>query len=112
MINRCAVTVRAKRPFLDWLRSLPHCAEVSLADVNRDPQVYLLPEYGHDDELADLLADYYDLIFEEELRCWWTDEKDWPAERDFETFDKWFEVEFRSGFLDLMDAPPRRSGRG
>ncbi len=105
MINRSAVTVRARQPFLDWLKSLPDPADVTLAEVNREPHVYLLPEYGVDDEQEELLAAFHGLIFEERLEGWWTVREDWPPERDRETFKSWFDVEFHSVIHDLVDAP-------
>ncbi len=47
----------------------------------------------------------YDLIFEEELASWWTVRKDWPLQRNLETFKKWFDIEFHSVVIDIFDAP-------
>ena len=105
MLNRCTVIVEAKQPFLDWLKSLPDPPEVSLDQVNSDQTAYLLPEYAFDNEQGSLLKQFYDLIFEEELLAWWNDEKDWPETRDLATFKKWFDVEFHSMILDLVEHP-------
>ncbi|HUL00960.1 MAG TPA: hypothetical protein VLX29_08905 [Nitrospirota bacterium] len=105
MINRCLVRVRAKEPFVEWINSLPDPAGVSVEEVNRDNTVYLLPEYSYDTEEEGLLADFFDLIFEEQLNGWWTEKSDWPANRDLALFKEWFDVEFHSAVLDLVDAP-------
>lgn len=73
--------------------------------MNQDNTVYLLPEYFYDTEQEALLDQFYDLIFEEQLNGWWTDESDWPVNRDLTTFKEWFDVEFHSAVLDLVDAP-------
>jgi hypothetical protein len=67
MINRSALTIKAKEPFLNWLNSLPDPTAVTLVELNQDSNVYLLPEYEDDDKQGDILAQFYDLIFEEEL---------------------------------------------
>jgi hypothetical protein len=105
MINRSAVTIKAKEPFLNWLKSLSDPPAVTLDEVNQDSNVYLLPEYEVDDEQIDILAQCCDLIFEEELASWWTVRKDWPSQRNLENFQKWFYIEFHSVVIDIVDAP-------
>jgi hypothetical protein len=105
MINRSVLIVRAKEPFVKWINSLPDPAGVTVELVNQDNTVYLLPEYSYDNEQEELLADFYDLIFEEQLNGWWTEKSAWPVNRDLATFKKWFDVEFHSAVLDLVDAP-------
>ena len=105
MINRCAVMVRARKPFQDWLKGLPKPAHYSLESINEDNSVYLLPGYDLEDERDGLLDHYFDLIFEDQLAGWWTDRRDWPDTGDLDLFRKWFEVEFRPAVQDLVDAP-------
>jgi len=64
-----------------------------------------LPALIDDSEEAELLQQFYDLIFEEQRAGWWTGKSDRPKKRDLATFNKWFEVEFHSLVLDLVDAP-------
>jgi hypothetical protein len=104
-VNRSLLIVRAKKPFLDWLHSLPDPGVVTLADVNRDSTVYLLPEIEYDAEQEGILKHFFDLIFEEQLMGWWQDDRDWPSNRSFEVFTDWFDVEFHSLVLDLVDEP-------
>lgn len=107
MINRSAVTVRGKAPFLAWLRGLPDPvdADLTLDEINNERTVYLLPDVADADDSSVVLSEYYDLIFESELEGWWTKESDWPANRDFELFGEWFDVEQHSIVEDLVDAP-------
>jgi hypothetical protein len=105
MINRCILIVKAKQPFLLWLQSLPDPANFTLEQINRDNAAYLLPEYDDDNDRKKLLQRYSSLIFEEQLSSWWRDETDWPAQRDMRTFTQWFDVEFHSVVLDLVDRP-------
>lgn len=105
MINRSAVSVYVRQPFIDWLRGLPDTGEATLEAVNHDPTLFLLPEYGDDAERDALLGECFDLIFDDELSGWSLDEAEWPAKRDLATFKEWFDVRFHSVAIDLVDAP-------
>ncbi|MFC2079307.1 hypothetical protein ACFLSZ_04935 [Candidatus Bipolaricaulota bacterium] len=103
MLNRCVVTVRAKEPFLRWMRSLSDVESVSLDEINLETTAYLLPDYGDDEERQLLLVQFYDLIFEDQLAGWWTEKADWPEKRDLVMFTRWFSVDFHSILIDLVD---------
>ncbi len=105
MLNRSVVIVHVKKPFLNWLKTLPEPTDVSTELINQDNTAYLLPDLDYGAEEGELLERYYDLIFEEQLNGWWTDESAWPKERNLATFKKWFDVEFHSVVLDLVDQP-------
>lgn len=105
MINRCVLIVRAREPFLQWVKSLPNPAGITLERMNIDTPAYLLPEYLDDQEHDDLIKQFFPAIFEEQLSGWWTNKPDWPQKRDLATYKKWFEVEFHSTVFDLVDAP-------
>lgn len=106
MINRSILIVRAKQPFIQWLQSLPDPANVTIEQVNQDNASYLLPAYETDDERKTILRRYFDLIFGEQLAGWWQDETAWPSRRGLKMFMEWFDVEFHSVVLDLVDEPP------
>lgn len=106
MLNRSAVIVRGRQPFVDWLNSLPAPAPVTLADINREPHVYLLPLYGSEEERRDVLSGFFALIFDEELAGWRPNEDDWPVERGPALFNKWFSIETTSIVSDLDTEPP------
>ena len=106
MLNRSIIIIKAKEPFLSWLSSLPEPENnISLDEINFDNSVYLLPEYEMDDEREEILADYYDIIFEDQLAAWWTDSAIWPKTRDLSTFKEWFDIEFHSLISDLVNLP-------
>ena len=105
MLNRSVLTVKAKKPFHDWLQQLPEASGMTLDELNEDGVAYLLPDLDEDDDLETLLPQCFDLLFEEELGAWQPDESRWPKERDLATFQAWFEVQLRSIVIDLVDAP-------
>ncbi len=105
MLNRCLLTVTAKKPFHDWLHTFPEARDMTLEELNQDGVGYLLPELDDDDDLETLLPQCFDLLFEEELGAWQEDESRWPPTRDLETFKEWFDVQLRSIVVDLTGEP-------
>jgi hypothetical protein len=65
--------------------------------------VYLIPEMDFGPE--DWLQENYLAIFEEELHAWHTRESDWPEDRSFEAFNRFFKVRFHSMVLDMGEKP-------
>ena len=101
MINRGAVIVRPKQPYIDWADQLDD-SDV-LPSTEGEKTVYLLPEYDDDLEALEILSQCYDIIFETELDGWHTDEAAWPEQRTFAMFREWFAFEFHSVVDDLCD---------
>ena len=67
MINRCALIIKRKEPFRQWLMSLPEPDDISLGRLNEDTAVYLIPEYDDDKQRDRILKKVFNAIFEEEL---------------------------------------------
>ena len=107
MLNRCAVVVRKRQPYLDWLLRLPDPVDTNttLEQINDDSHVYLLPELVYMSEKETLTAEFWETLFELELEAWWREPADWPRVRDQKAFKKWFDVEFHSCIEDLEDFP-------
>lgn len=90
------------QPFLDWLHRVdPTSADLTLADLRREPTIYLLPEYDCEDEALDCLQEVVSEIFEEQLAGWYRVPSAWPRERDLRTFLRWFEYRRHSMVFDL-----------
>jgi len=99
MLNRGAVILRPKQPYLDWGAGLDHSRLVP--DVGAEKTVYLIPSYESDEEGWAILAEGYESIFEAELFGWHTDEAAWPQGRSLQMFKEWFHVELHSVVEDL-----------
>ena len=107
-INRSLLILKPKQPFLDWTRTLDdEDQDLSLEEIHHDSTAYLIPELWDDSDQQELLESYYDVLFEEQLAGWWTDETAWPPKRNLKMFLDWFEVEFHSLVFDLCDEPIR-----
>src|SRR5947209_4935254 len=94
-INRSAVIVIPAQPFLDWLHQVDStCLELTLDELRREPTIYLLPQYGTEEEARKHLRKRCKEIFEEELEGWYRVPSAWPGNRDFATFSRWFDCHF------------------
>ena len=93
MLNRSAVMVRPKQPFVDWLRSVEELdvPEITLAQL--DKTLYLVPDYEDPEDAEKVLKKVYDDIFCNELVGWYRDEEMWPKGRTLKMFKQWFDIE-------------------
>lgn len=103
MINRSAVIVRPKQPYMNWASQLD--TSNITPNQNDEPTIYLIPEYNDDSSAWAILEQIYNSIFEAELHAWHTRTADWPANRTFETFRDWFDIVFVSEIADLSSGP-------
>ncbi len=103
MINRAAVVLKPKRPYLDWTKQDDETgiAESVFQSMHEEPIVYLLPVYEDPDSEKGVLAEYWPALFEAMLEGWLRDESMWPRKRSFQMFQEWFEVQLSSIVQDL-----------
>lgn len=103
-INRTAVVIRLKQPFIDWLNSFPdEDSDNTLETASSENMTFLIPEFFGPDESLSYVKKRYSQIFECELLGWCTDEELWPGKRNWKMFQEWFSVEINSEVLDLLD---------
>jgi len=106
LVNRAAVVIKPKQPFLDWLRHLPQpVPDQELASASQDLAVYLVPESEHPAAIERGIYGEFDFFFEDMLESWWSEEKDFPKDRTLAMFQAWFTVEVHSVVEDLVDGP-------
>ncbi len=101
MINRAALIVRPKQPYLDWAAGLGEDGDVP--ELEAEQTVYLIPVFESDEEAEAILDAVHAEVFANELWGWHTDESAWPRNRDLETFKEWFEIEMHGIVEDLCD---------
>lgn len=108
MLNRSAISVRLRQPFVDWINSLEDSAgeQVSLEEVNQEATTYLIPELEDEEALNDLIAERYLDLLENELFSWEEDENLWPEDMDRALFDEFVEIELSFMVFDLDDQAP------
>ncbi len=106
MLNRAALIVRYKQPFVDWINAVdpsPSYDPLTLADVDRERTVYLV-EVEDADELGQWLANNHEELFEEELAGWYTDPALWPRDRSLKRLEEWFSLELHTVVVDTGDS--------
>ena len=69
-LNRSAIVIKLKQPYLDWTKTLLDSEDVSLDTLNRENNIYLIQEYDNDAHLEEIVETIYDDIFVEELDSW------------------------------------------
>ena len=93
MLNRCAVIVRPKMPFFDWLRAVDDVDAPELTVDEMGPTLYLVPDYEDPADAEKVLKKVCEEIFCRELDGWCTDEDVWPTDRSLKVFKQWFDVQ-------------------
>jgi len=105
-LNRSVIVVKPKQPFLDWLHAAdPTNLNLTLQDVLREPTIYLIPECDTDEDVAEVLNELCEEIFEEQLAGWYTDSSTWPCDRSYDLFRQWFDYQHHSMLVDLATNP-------
>jgi hypothetical protein len=107
MLNRAALILRYKQPFVDWINAVDPSAashRLTMADVDQERTVYLV-EVDDEDELARWLARHHEEVFEEELQGWYTDPALWPRDRSLKTLQRWCSFELHTVVVDTGESP-------
>ncbi|WP_028299144.1 hypothetical protein [Oceanospirillum beijerinckii] len=102
MLNRSAITVKLSQDFVDWINNLDDDSEtLTLQDVNEEATVYLIPEIEDEEQLNDMVQEFYLNILENELKSWEEDESQWPAELSIELFERFLTIDPAVMVFDL-----------
>lgn len=110
MLNRSALILRYKQPFVDWINGVdpPPSRTLTLPDLEQERTVYLV-EVEDQQELEDWLERNYRILFEEELFGWYTDASLWPSERSLKLLREWCSFDFHSVVIDTGSSPLKRT---
>lgn len=107
MINRSALLVRLKQPFIDWINETDPSdtrEKLTAAEANEDRTVYLI-----DEDEAEFVDKWLELnfrqVFECELEDWVVDTELWPQDLTRELFDEWCLVECHTVVVDTVGSP-------
>lgn len=102
MLNRSAITVKLSQDFVDWINNLDDDSEtLTLQDVNEEATVYLIPEIEDEEQLNEMVQEFYLNILENELKSWEEDESQWPAELSIELFERFLTIDPAVMVFDL-----------
>ena len=107
MINRAALILRYKQPFVDWINTVDPSSDLhdlTLADVGRERTVYLI-EVEDEEELTRGLTRHHEELFEQELFGWYTDPALWPRDRSLKRPKEWCSFELHTVVIDTGETP-------
>ncbi|MBN2149443.1 MAG: hypothetical protein JW726_18790 [Anaerolineales bacterium] len=113
MINRTAVVIKPRQPFLDWINHTPQLgltSPVTMEELLDDCDTILLPDTNSREEAEELLEPLKPDLFEMQLEEWLREPGAWPQDRSAATFDHWFALEVHSMVLDFVEEPILREG--
>lgn len=106
-INRSAIVLKARQPFVDWYIKLNPQGGLDFEEEIKETNIYLI-----DDKIDDIekwLRKKFDKFFMMELSEWCTDKKKWPQKRNYKMFKLWFRVETSEFIYDLEKKPVLKS---
>ncbi len=102
-INRAALIVRPKQPYVDWANSVDDGApRADLRELREAPSLYLIETIDYLDDFAELVVAYWEWIFKEQLNGWMRDPGLWPEELTREMFLEWFDCELSTMIWDML----------
>lgn len=104
-INRNAIIIKPRQPFLDWLSNL--YPEENFEENIKETNIYLVDNTIED--IEKFLKKKYDRFFKMELEDWHTNKKEWPQRRNYKMFNLWFQVEKSKMVYDLEKEPVQKS---
>jgi len=103
-VNRTALVVRPKRPYIDWADSFDDGGPKYDPDLHQ-AKGFLVDEVADTRDIKKVLRRCWHAIFEEELNSWIRDPDAWPHRRTLKVFLEWFEVEVCDVVFDLGKEP-------
>lgn len=104
LLNRTAITIRPKQPYLDWANSFTDGGPTfQVARARTYGTAFLLPEAEFETEIEEWIAENSAWLFEFQLSAWSEDESSWPPDRGAKTFGEWFEVDIHETVVDLAE---------
>lgn len=106
LLNRVALTITRKQPYADWANGTEGPVPSVTYPADNPRTIYLAPHDGLEPNLAKLLDEFWEDVFEAELSAWMEDETTWPQPRNRQMFDEWFDVELVDAVVDLVPEEP------
>ena len=106
IVNRTAVSVTGKQPYIDWTRKHDADSTKGLLTVTRAKPygtAILLPEFEVEEDVQEWVEENAAWLFELQLAAWTDDEASWPASRDLKTFREWFRIDIHNVVVDVPD---------
>jgi hypothetical protein len=108
LVYRCAVVIKPERAFMEWLNDIEPEEEMTLAELQKDCNLYLVPDYMEEADIEIAIAKYlelnYEQIFINELASWYLDDRLYPT-LSYEKFQDWFSFSMHTMIYDTINTP-------
>lgn len=105
-INRTAVLLQPKRPFIDWLNKNERTGYIyHLDDRQNDAGLYLVDVTDNFPSIQDLIRRNFTWFFEKELNKYPYDRESWPDTSNFNVFKSWLDCSYHTIIEDLSEGP-------
>lgn len=105
-LNRSAIVIKYKQPFLDWLNSQE--SDFQFDPASRESNIYLLPDLETHEAMEKWLQKNFDLLFTEELFGWYMNDECWPQNRTYNLFRDWFDYSLHTMIFDTLKSPIKK----
>ncbi len=99
-IDRMALILRAKEPFIEWLKTIADDDTLSEDTFASDPTIVLIPVIEDDEELGEYIAENCLKWLEYEFASWCAEEGQWPEDISLEAFEEYFSLHIHSLVID------------
>lgn len=106
-LNRSAMQLIYKQPFLDWVNSVDpsQSQDLTLEELSDDNDIFMIPDFDDLIDAESWIEKRWHVLFDSMLFDWQTDEATWPKNRTYKMFGDWFEIKFHSLVWDMADEP-------
>ena len=104
IVNRAALYVTPKEPFIKWAKYYDESPEDDdLKDRISEKHIFLIEEFYlfSNDGISKVLEPYWEKIFEYELTMWNAYKNEWPQQRTLDMFLEWFNVKICEYVFDM-----------
>ena len=105
MLNRCAVVLVPKQPYVEWSKNVFEDKIAFNPDEPDTLPVFLCPNVDFTAEAEEFVMKHFSYFFEHWLEGWCTDETLWPKRRTRKLFREWFDIRIHSWVEELVDGP-------
>jgi hypothetical protein len=106
-LNRSAMQLICKQPYLDWASSLDQTqSEIwTLQQLNDDNDIFMIPQFVDPRDSMKWVVERWHVFFDNMLFDWETDEAMWPQNRTLKMFLEWFDIRIHSLVWDMANEP-------
>ena len=102
-INRAALIVRPKQPYVDWANSMDDGGpKADLRQLREEPSIYLVESIDFPEDFDLAVEDTWEWIFREQLNGWMRDPDLWPEGLTRVMFLEWFDCELSTMVWDML----------